>query len=272
MTLPPTDEETQEIYKIYCQLATIIHDYAVGQQLYKKNCYSWAITANYYSLMHCGRFICLIGIKDCPKYHSDLHNFLSGKENKFERKSGKSVDDLLRNLQHIGDYTKLYNKIKILGLKLEKIKKIRENNSYDFFIISHQINHSILETEFPKAYAEIKKLNYEYLNFVFELFVSYINSLDYKDYFIGFLKDTNNKYTWAFIDLIKNLSIQNIEPQLIEEIKILIDEKLIRKLVGGISLDDSFFNPITYGFYPEKYDKMKEFINNINDLTGSRVV
>lgn len=268
MTLPPTDEETQEIYKIYCQLATIIHDYALGQQLYKKNCYSWAITANYYSLMHCGRFICLLGLKDYPNQHKNLHKFLSGQEH-FKN---NSFNDLLNKLPHVPNTQETETKIKILGQKLEKIKKLREDNSYEFFIISHQINHSVLKTEFPKAYAEIKKLNYEYLNFVFELFVSYINSLDYKDYFIGFLKDTNNKYTWAFIDLIKNMGIQNIEPQLIEEIKILIDERLTSKLVGGISLNDSFFNPITYGFYPDKYDKMQEFINNINDLTGSGVV
>lgn len=261
----PTDNETQEIYRIYCKLATIIHDYAVGQQLYKNSCYSWAITANYYSLMHCGRFICQLGIKEYPKGHRELNEFLSGKPRGFQN---NSFNTLLNNLRRINNNQEIENKIKVLGQKLKKIKELRENNSYDFFIISHQLNHSILKTEFPKAYEEIKRLNDEYLIFVFELFIAYINSLDYKYYFIGFLKDTNKKYSWAFMDLIDNLRIQKIDPLIIREISNLIDKNLMNKLDKGILLDDSFYNPITYDFYPDKNKKIQEFIERINNLIG----
>ncbi|MCX9089832.1 MAG: hypothetical protein OIN90_19985 [Candidatus Methanoperedens sp.] len=260
----PTDDETQEIYKIYCQLATIIHDYAVGCQLYKNSCYSWAITVNYYSLMHCGRFICLIGIKKFPKSHKRLNEFLSGQQ-KFEN---ISLNGLFNILKKFTNDTKLEIKIKTLGNKLKKIKELREDNSYEFFIISHQINHSVLKTEFPKVYNEIRKLNEESLKFVLELLVAYINSLDYKDYFIGFLKDTDKNYPWAFSDLIHNLSIQNIDTSLIKDISDLIDENLLNKLDDGILLEDSFFNPIKYNSFTDKSEKMRNFMDRIKALIG----
>ncbi len=260
----PTDDETQKIYKIYCQLATIIHDYAVGQQLYKNSCYSWAITANYYSLMHCGRFIFLIGGKKYPSGHAKLHKFLSGQENC----DNISLNDLSYILESFFDDNELKNKIINLGNKLEQIKKLRENNSYDFFIISHQIDHSVLKTEFPKVYKEIKKLNEEYLGFVFRLLVAYINSLDYKDCFIAFLKDTNQNYPWAIKDLIKNLRCQNISIEIIEEISNKIDEELLNSFDSAVSLDDSFFNPIKYNSFTDKNSKMEEFKARINALIG----
>lgn len=260
----PTDDETQEIYKIYCQLATIIHDYAVGQQLYKNSCYSWAITANYYSLMHCGRFICLIGIKKYPDSHAKLHKFLSGQGN-FDN---ILLNDLSIIIKSFFNDNELENKIINLGNKLEKIKKLRENNSYDLFIIAHQIDHSVLKTEFPKVYEEIKKLNEESLRFVLRLLVAYINSLDYRDYFIAFLKDTNQNYPWAIKDLMKNLRRQNISNKIIQEISSKINEELLNNLDSAVSLDDSFFNPIKYNSFTDKNSKMEEFKKRINALIG----
>jgi hypothetical protein len=264
ITRHPTDDETQEIYKIYCQLATIIHDYAVGRQLYKNSCYSWAITANYYSLMHCGRFICLIVLKKYPERHKELHEFLSGQQ-KFKN---IPLNDLFNILKKFTNDPKIEIKIKNLGTKLEKIKKLREDNSYEFFIISHQINHSVLQTEFPKVYNEIRKLNEESLKFVLELLVVYINSLYYKDYFTGFLKDTDENYPWAFSDLIHNLSTQKIDPPLINEISNLIDQNLMNKLGDGILLEDSFFNPIKYNSFTNKSNKMRDFMDRIKALIG----
>lgn len=316
-TRNPTDAQTQEIYKIYCQLATIIHDYAVGQHLFKNKCYSWAITANYYSLMHCGRFICLLGLKDFPSMHTDLFKFLTNQkkfknrfsnrlENQeidrarfveflaqqfsdawirdenpdeiiFKKENGRlniqknnSFNNLLNNLRQFTNNQELATKINQLGKKLEEIKLLREDNSYELFIISHQINHSVLETEFPRAYKEIKRLNNEYLIFILELFVDYINSLAYKDYFIGFLKDNNETHIWAFKNLSANLALQNIDPEIIQDISNMIDEKLLNMLDAGLSLEDSFFDPIYFESFPDKNKNMRDFINHINVLIGER--
>lgn len=260
----PIDVEIQGIYSSYCQLATIIHDYAVGKQLYQNKCYSWAITANYYSLMHCGRFICHLGLNTFPWSHRDLHRFLSGNG----RFNGNTFNDLLGNFQQFTNVHDIEGKIRRLGQKLEKIKKLREDNSYEFFISSHQINHSVLNIQFPRVYGEIRNLNEEYLKFVLELFVAYINSLDYRDYFIAFLKDVNENYTWAFKNLIRDMKTQKIDEAIIQKISLLIEESLMSTLYTAVSLDDSFFDPIKYHSFTDKNKKMKQFIERIDVLCG----
>lgn len=267
-TSAPNEAETQEIYTIYCQLSTIIHDYCIGDQLFKRNCFSWAITSKYYSMMHCGRFICLLGLKEYPRRHDHLHDFLQGK-NQF---NGSTFRDLINSVKSFSNIKDLEQKISRLGEKLENLKKLREHNSYDFFIISHQINHSVLSPEFRRLYKEMKKLNKDYLIFVLDLLVDYINSLGYKDHFASFLKDTNKKHKWALKSLKKDLNIQKMDDKIIEKVFSILNKKLLSNFNTGIKLPDSFFKPIKFYAFPTKYNNMREFIDNINELTEKEEV
>jgi len=258
----PSNSEIKEIYRIYCHLSTIIHDYAIGRKLQKQKCYSWALTAYYYSLMHSERFICYLAIKNYPKQHRALIDFLSGdvQYNQF------TTEQISQNLNQRNISLDI-GKIKKLGKILEKSKKIRENNSYELFIVAHQFNHSFLEIQFTSACSLMEKIAKDYLTLCSKLLFDYIQSCNFKYHFISFIKDKNEGHKWAFNSLKMSLNHQIKNKKIIDEVFKLLNTELLDKVNTDLILEDSFFEPITFGNYTEKNEVMRTFMQNVNNLT-----
>lgn len=254
------DEEKQKIYAHFCQLITILHDYAIGKKLFSEKSYSWAITANYYSLMHCGRFICTLGIGQYPTMHAQLHKLLSGESswNSFtSQQVYSSVDSYVSNSEC---------KIETLGNKLKVIKEIREHNSYELFIIAHQHDHVYLKDKFLACYSNVESINLEYIEFCLDMLVEYINKSPSKEFYIAFLKNNSEKYENPIQSFItESIFIHRIDQQIMNDINQLINNKLMNFQTEKI-LQDSFFTAINYHNFDSKSDVMQNFEQKINQL------
>jgi len=259
----PSESDIKEIYRIYSHLSTIIHDYAIGRKLQKQKCYSWALTAYYYSLMHSGRFICYLAIKDYPKGHRELINFLSGDARYHHFTTEQITQHLkLRNINLDID------KIKKLGKILGKSKKIREDNSYELFIVAHQFKHSFLETNFTSACSLMKKIAKNYLRLCSKLLLDYVQSCHYKDYFISFIKDKNKGHKWAFNSLKVSLDNQIKDKKIVDGVFKLLNTELLNKVNTDLIIEDSFFEPISFEHYSDKNEVMHKFKQNVDNLIG----
>ena len=264
-----SDEEKQKIYTHFCQLITILHDYALGKKLYSENSSSWAITANYYSLMHCGRFICNLGIEDHPTSHANLHKLLSGNsvaEGSRKRNTDKSFE-YQNLLNSINSYIpNSDSKIEILGEKLELIKQIREYNSYELFIIAHQHNHVFLKNIFNNCYFKVESANLDYIEFCLDLLVEYINTSPSKEFYIAFLTKESESYGNPVQYFIHESTFYNkIDKQIMDDIKQLIDNKFMN-FHAIITLKDSFFTPINYRNFNSKLNVMNKFKQKVAQL------
>lgn len=264
-----SDEEKQKIYTHFCQLITILHNYALGKKLYSENSYSWAITANYYSLMHCGRFICNLGIEDHPTSHANLHKLLSGNsvtEGNRNRNTYKSFE-YQNLLNSINSYIpNSDSKIEILGEKLELIKQIREYNSYELFIIAHQHNHAFLKSIFSDCYSKVESINLDYIDFCLDLLVEYTNKSSSKEFYIAFLTKESESYGDPIQSFIEESIFENrIDKQIMDDIKQLIDNKLMN-FHTNITLKDSFFTPIHYHNFDSKSSVMIKFKQKVREL------
>ncbi len=265
----PTNEEIQRMYKLYCSYAVIVFDLATSKQLYENRSYSWAITSGYYSLMHMGRFICLLGIGEYPTHHSNLYKFLNGNNGNRIRDFDHTFDELIGQLKMYSEDESLEEEIKKFGLYLGKVKEIRENNSYDFFIIYHQINHSILSAQFERVFKIISDLMNHYFKIVSELFFDYIEHDKNKAYFVAFLRDSNPVYEWTFKALNESMKAQLIKDNISKDIFDRINEYILDKLIVEIKLPDSFYAPLKYETFSAKNIDMNNFISNIDNLESS---
>ena len=255
-----SNEEKQKIYTHFCQLITILHDYALGKKLDSENSSSWAITANYYSLMHCGRFICNLGIEKYPGTHKQLHELLAGE---LSGRSFSSQQVFTSIAQYVPNSE---NKIKTLGDKLKLIKEIREDNSYELFIIAHQHNHVFLKNIFDNCYSKVESINLEYIEFCLDLLVEYINISPSKEFYIAFLTKQSENYgnpIQSFID--ESICYNKIDIQIMNEIKQLIDNKLMN-FHASITLKDSFFTPINIQNFSSKSSVMNGFGQKVTQL------
>lgn len=264
--------EKQKAYKYYCQLMTILHDYAIGKQLHKNKIYSWAITSHYYSLMHCGRFICMLGIDDYLESHAQSHQLLSGTRSNVKGKNSNGIsrefnyEELLQSVDRYLPESE--DKINALGNKLKIISEIRNNNSYEHFIIAHQCDHRILKDVFSDCYSKIATINWNYIDFCLDLLVGFINIKEspFKDFYIAFLKNQGEEYenpTQSFI--FESKYVHKIDEPIIDEIKELIDTKLNELHTDSVVTLSSLV-PITYGNYGTKSNKMDEFKREVDSL------
>lgn len=268
----PNDEEIKKFYTLFCVVFTAFHNYATAKRLFQNKIYSWSLTSYYYSLMHCGRSIYFMSLNCYPKRHDVLHDFLSGKDinnKKFWKlrapkgiKESHNFSELINRLPQINRSNK--SRIKKLGEYLKEIKKVREFNSYEMFIVAHQINHLYLSPELENGTKKISKIVKKYLIFLTDLFFNYVQRKS--DYFKAFLLDRNQYYKWAFKYLIESLETQNFDSKIIGEIEGIIKKGLLDKISVQIECPNIFYNPISYELFEGKNAIIKDFIKNIKEV------
>jgi uncharacterized protein (UPF0332 family) len=269
----PSDEEIKKFYTLFCEIFTAFHNYATAKKLSKSKIYTWSLTAYYYSLMHCGRAICYMALKCFPKRHEALHKFLKGENLERREKFWKldepkgiseqhTFEELLENLPVNNNSVK--SKIKKLGEYLEKIKKVREFNSYEMFIVAHQIEHYVLSPKLKKGSIKICQIVKNYLIFVMDLFFAYVQPK--ADYFKAFLLDRNQNNKWAFEYLLRTLSKQRFGKSIIEEVKTVINDQLLSRISVQMECPDSFYEPISFQVFSGKSQIINDFIKLIDDV------
>lgn len=262
----PSDDEIKRFYTLFCEVVTAFHNYATARRLFKNKIYSWSLTSYYYSLMHCGRAICYMSMNCFPKRHENLHKLLKG-ENinrtkfwKLEHPEGVNENhnfrELTGGLPQINGFEE--QRIKKLGNYLEKIKKIREFNSYEMFIVAHQIEHNVLSPRLTERTKKIDKIVKGYLSFIINLLFYYTQQKH--DYFKAFLLDKNPSYKWAFKYLRKSLEKQNFDKNMIDEIWAVIEKNLLDKLSVEANCPDEFYNKISFKLFDGKRGIINEFI------------
>lgn len=267
----PSGEERRKFYTLFCEVFTAFHNYAIAKRLFQNKVYSWSLVSYYYSLMHCGRFICFMSLNCFPIGHKDLHELLSG-ENINNRlfwklrypkgiEESHNFSELINELNQINSSNE--SRIKELGKNLERIKEVRKFNSYEMFIIAHQINH-LLSLELENGTKRINKIVKKYLKFVIDLLFNYVEKKS--DYFKAFLLDRNQYYKWAFKYLIKSLETQNFDSGIIDEIEGIIKKGLLNKISIQIECPNIFYNPISFELFESKNAIIKDFIKSIKKV------
>ena len=268
----PSDDEIKNFYTLFCEVFTAFHNYATAKRLFQNKIYSWALTSYYYSLMHCGRAICFMSMNCFPKGHKDLHKLLKS-ENinrakfwKLDHPEGASethsFEELINGLPQIENSEK--QKIIQLGHYLENIKKIREFNSYEMFIVAHQIKHTVLSPRLENGTKKIDQIVKDYLIFITNLLFSYTQQKN--ECFKAFLLDKNLNYKWAFEYLKKSLENQNFDRIIINEIYEIIKENLLDKLSVEIICPDEFYNKISFRLFNEKSGIINKFIRLFEEI------
>lgn len=269
----PSDEEIKKFYTLFCEVFTAFHNYATSKRLFQNKVYSWSLVSYYYSLMHCGRSICFMSLNCYPKRHDVLHDFLSGKDvnnKKFWKlrtpkgiKESHNFSELINGLPQINSSNK--SRIKELGEYLKEIKKVREFNSYEMFIVAHQINHPRLSPELENGTKRISKIVKKNLKFVMDLLFNYVERKSV--YFKAFLLDNNQDYKWAFKYLIESLKTQQFDNRIINEIDEIIKQNLLVKIPVKIKCPNEFYSKISFELFDEKMGIIQEFIRIINEVT-----
>ena len=162
----PNDDEIKRFYTLFCEIFTAFHNYAIGKRLFNSEVYSWSLISYYYSLMHCGRIVCFMPLNCFARSHADLHKFLRGdrinnsKFWKLEHPKGvnesHNFEEIIRGLPNQDNL--IESKIKELGEHLRKIQKVREFNSYEMFIVAHQIGHRELSPKLKDGAMRISNI------------------------------------------------------------------------------------------------------------------
>lgn len=265
----PNDDEIKSFYTLFCEIFTAFHNYAIGKTLFEKKVYSWSFVSYYYSLMHCGRTICFMSLNCFPKRHEDLHKFLSGdriNNSKFWKlahpegvRESHDFNELIRGLPRQNNL--IESKIKKFGEHLRKIQKVREFNSYEMFIVAHQIGHQVLSPELEAGAVRIRNIVEDCLIFVIDLLYDYVRQKS--DYFKAFLLDRNQNYKWGFDSLIQSLESQRVAKVIINEIKETIRNGLLNKISIDIGCPDEFYDKISFELFHEKRGIIYDFIRDI---------
>ena len=269
------DEKAKKFYTLFCEVFTAFHNYATAKRLSQNQLYSWSLTSYYYSLMHCGRVICFMSLNCFPKRHEDLHKLLKGiniNNAKFWKlntpngeKETHKFSELINALHEI-DNNLEKEKIKQLGEYLEKIKRIREFNSYEMFIVAHQIQHGILSPKLKDGTKKIDQIVRDYLTLITRLL--FYCAQQRNEYFKAFLLDKNPKHKWAFEYLKRSLEKQNFDKGIIDEIYKIIKENLLDRLSAEVDIDcpDEFYNKISFGLFNEKSGIINSFIELLEEI------
>lgn len=265
----PTDREIQNFYTLFCIVFSSLYNYALAKRLLKDRIYSWAITAYYYSLMHCARAICYMSLKCFPKQHSRIYAYMQGKTIrgakwwKIDEPKGITENhdfkELIKNLPQ-SDCLNIEQEIKQLGDYLEKLKELREFNSYEMFIIAHQIGHGILTPTLGEAGEKIDQIVKYYLSFLLQLLFYYTQ--DKGEYFKAFLLDNTQHYRWAFLHLRETLESQRFQGDIISMVERLVNEYLLRTLHTSVDCPPQFYEKISYALFDQK----KGIIRELSDL------
>ncbi len=266
----PHRDEIKRFYTLFCEVFTAFHNHAVAKKLFKNKIYSWSLTAYYYSLMHCGRAICYMSLNCFPKRHEDLHKLLKGKNLnnnvkfwKLESPEGVNethdFEELIRGLPQINGGER--EKIRRLGNYLEKIKKIREFNSYEMFIVAHQIEHAVSSPKLQEGTKKIDKIVEDYLIFISKLLFHYTEQKG--EHFKAFLLDKNPNYKWAFEYLRKSLREQKLNEGIIKRI---IKPNLLDRLKCKTNCPDEFYDTISFELFGEKQGIIENCIKLFDEV------
>ncbi len=267
-----SDEEIKKFYTLFCEIFTAFHNYATAKRLFQNNIFSWSLTSYYYSLMHCGRAICFMALNCFPKGHKDLYKLLTGtginnrKFWKLENPRGVEEShnfwEIINGLPGTNNSDEL--RIKKLGKDLENVKHIREFNSYEMFIVAHQIEHSILSPELKKGTERIGEIVRNYLLFITDLLFRYVQGKS--DEFKDFLLDRNQNYKWAFEHLTQSLEKQQFDDETIDEIDGIIKERLLDKISARGECPDDFYDKISFKLFGAKRGIINNFIESLKRL------
>ena len=255
-------KEDQMFYTIFCQLQVAIYNLVIGKDLRIQNKVSWAVVAYYYSMLHSARTIVMMGEEDVPTSHGQFIKLLrqSDVKNKSWRtgtkKDFKRKDVIKKISKKTGLTCELVDgQLKIIGNNMYYSQEIRNQNSYEIYIISHQTNHSEVTPILDKGIEILNTESQLAVSSALNMFKGYINRLEptKKDAYLSFLMGKNrydDGFKYLFNIVFKN---QNVDDELIEESK-----KLILP-----------FYEINYDFNEDVKERLKEFKNNITPSSFS---
>lgn len=146
----------QKFYAAFCLLGAACSDYAVGIDLNNERKLTWAVTASYYALVHCGRLACFIALGDFPTSHLHLKQlfmegqvagrtwmgrfkgFLDADDQDIEPQRNFSRDDLVAHFPHAVGIQAQFEE---WGQILSKAKDLRNDSNYEGLLIAHEYNH-----------------------------------------------------------------------------------------------------------------------------------
>ncbi|MCX9014692.1 MAG: hypothetical protein OIN89_07855 [Candidatus Methanoperedens sp.] len=248
--------EDQIFYTIFCQLQVAIYNLVIGKDLKNQNKASWAVVAYYYSMLHSARTIVMMGEEDVPTNHGKLIELL--KESDVKNKSWRTAipkefgrKDIIQKISRKTGLSceTVDDRLKTIGNNMYYSQKIRNQNSYEIYIISHQTNHSEVTPILDEGIEILNTESQSAVIIALNMFKEYINQLEptKKDAYLSFVMDENSSndgFNYLYNVVFKN---QKIPHDLIKESKTWIDP----------------FNEIEYDVDDVVKERLKEFKNNI---------
>jgi hypothetical protein len=184
------EEEAPKSERLFSQVTTAWYDWAVAEMLGERRVHCWALTADYYSMVHAARTPMII--TSCYEerfvtHHSEFPRFLAG-ERKYAVPYNKSIEELSKALNVQPDYVgKLFAELHDV---LSTFKEARNETSYEKYIISHQCRQDIEASEWlskicDKASACVVSTNQK----ISELIYKYVRLHELHAYYVHHLRE-----------------------------------------------------------------------------------
>ena len=193
----------RKFFVSYWLLHSALYNFAQGLENQRNRRFTWAITNYYYCMVYIGRLFMFLTKDLYFTGHSDLAGFFKGnnvtpKQNKkknkiephnnatkFEDHDFKRIPVFGNPNEEINDFTVITineisecigwdeEKIKKFGEILENLKKFREENTYEAFIIYAQENHIVLTDFIMSATDGVRNIVEGYLKEACKVFFNY---------------------------------------------------------------------------------------------------
>lgn len=203
--------QDQKFYTAFCLLGSACNDYAVGIDLRNEKKLNWAVTAFYYSLMHCGRLACFIAYGDFPTGHGHLNQlFATGKV-----KVGRDKDlwmGRFRDSLGVGSHEiqpqKIYARDDLVsyfvtycrdveaqfpkwGQILSEAKELRESSNYEGLLIAHASSHILVTPAFENLVRRFSIVGENILAGVIPLMRIFVDAYERREQWYAFLNWKN---------------------------------------------------------------------------------
>jgi hypothetical protein len=177
----------RKFFASYWLLHSALYNFAQGLENQRNRRFTWAITNYYYCMVYIGRLFMFLTKDLYFLYHKNLIWFFKSENNigrvwKLEEDGDFRKFNISRN-QNIGDNINIKDISKCIGWDEEKIKKFgeilgnlkkfREENTYEAFIIYAQENHIVLTDFIMSATDGVRNIVEGYLKEACKVFFNY---------------------------------------------------------------------------------------------------
>jgi hypothetical protein len=217
--------QDQKFYTAVCLLSAACSDYAIGIELSETKL-TWAATALYYSMVHCGRLACFLALGDFPKSHSKLADlFLNGKTNgstwmmgfkrfldaeELEPEGSFSCADMVTHFRGLlPEASNIRAEFKVWGEIFSSARILRNDSSYEGLLIAHEYNHKKVTHALENLVRLLRRASETVLPQAISFMKAFVSSSERTEHWFAFLNWKEKREGLYYIEESLNKTINN---------------------------------------------------------------